>query len=143
MFLYNWRISVDGVTWTALAAAGIPVPSVASFRDHSARTPRAGGGVYRHGYQRAEILWQRLSRQQAWTLKTSYFDAVGAGKLYMTIPRLDGWSGSYGWIDISGYPDLSDIEPVGPMLLVRGDVTHQNIVLTLNNVTIESTAPVF
>ena len=82
-----------------------------------------------------------MTREQAYILR-KFVDDAGSGLLYMTIQRLDGTKPNYGWVDISGRPDLSDIEPNGPMQFWGGH-THKNVTLTLNNITIVSESPVF
>jgi hypothetical protein len=82
-----------------------------------------------------------LSPNQAADLKDLVDAAIAAnGLLYATIKPLDG--SGVAWMDISGYPDLSDIAPDAPIIGADGYM-HSNILLNFNNVTVISTSPSF
>lgn len=138
---YYWRIGLSDSTLIPMIAAGIPVPSLCPYKDYTTKSSRSEGGVSRHGYQNCPILWQTMTREQAAALKR-FVTLAGQGLLYLTIQRLDGTQPSYDWLDISGFPDLSDIAPTPPMSF-RGSHLHQNVLLTMNNVSIVTASPVF
>lgn len=137
---YNWRIGNSASALYSMITAGIGIPSLATFTDHSARNSGGPGRYFDHGHQRVEILFLRMTRNQAGRLKT-YVGNAGTGLLYVTIERIDGTKPNFDWIDISGYPALSDLAPVGPMRAERH--IHNNVLLTLNAVTVVEEFPTF
>jgi hypothetical protein len=124
-----------------MIVAGMGIPSLATYKEYTEKASRGEGGVSRHGYRNCPVLWQKMTRAQAAALRR-YVDDAGLGLLYLTVQRLDGSNPTADWIDISGYPDLSDIAATAPMLF-EGSHMHQNVLLTLNNVTVVNENPVF
>lgn len=141
--IFKWRIanSQAGLTKGTLFANGIPTPSQSQYRAYTNKVPQGAGGTARHGNANAEILWTKLSPNQASCLRDFIEAALsGTGLLYLTIKPLDG--SGIAWMDISGKPDLSDIAPDAPIIGADGYL-HSNITLNLNKVVVLDTTPTF
>lgn len=143
--IFRWRIAnaeVD-LPMNTLFAHSIPSPTQVEYKDHTTRISQSEGGIARHGYINAKILWGKLTPNQAATIRDFVETAKsGTRLLYMTINRLDGTTGAYGWVDLSGRPTLSDIAPDQPIVGSTGYL-HSNIVLELSNITILDDTPSF
>lgn len=118
---------------------GLPEPQQPFFRDHSVRQPQGLGGEGRHGYLVAMVMWESLNRiqgarvrAQIATVETA--SGIGNGVLYLTLPRADGSHSGQSWIDVSGRVAMPEFQsvPFGHGIL------YPNIVLKLNNVTVEN-----
>jgi hypothetical protein len=143
--IFRWRIAnaEADLPMNPIFAHNIPTPTQTEYKDHTTRISQSEGGVARHGYINFKAMWGKLSPTQANTIKTFVETAKsGTGLLYMTINRLDGSSDSYGWVDLSGRPTLSDIVPDQPIVGSSGYL-HSNIVLELSNITILDETPSF
>ena len=143
--IFRWRIANAEADLPAniLFAYGIPTPTQIEYRDHTTRISQSEGGIARHGYINAKILWTKLTPYQATVIRDFVETAKsGTGLLYMTINRLDGSTGTYGWIDLSGRPTLADIVPDQPIVGSTGYL-HSNIVLELSNITVLDDTPSF
>ena len=146
--LFKWRMTDSNVGADLQRALfvrlGIPTPSQVTYRDHTQRISQGDGGIARHGFLNAEILWTKLTPCQAIILRTIVEDTKpdngGTGFLYVTMKPLDG--STVQWMDIAGKADLGDIAPEAPIIGASGYI-HSNILLKLNNITITDTDPTF
>lgn len=117
---------------------GLPRPQMAQFNDHATRRSQAQGGVARHGYNTAALLFTRLSAAQARTLDALITAAeaaggVGNGTLYLTLPRTLAASV---WIDVSGIverPDWANLVDEG-----SEGRSYANVRVNFNAVAIEA-----
>jgi hypothetical protein len=143
--IFRWRIANTeaDLPMNLLFTHGIPTPTQIEYKDHTTRISQSEGGIARHGYINVKILWTKLSPVQATIIRDFVETAKsGTGLLFMTINKLDGSADSYGWMDISGRPTLSDIVPDQPMVGSTGYL-HSNIILELSNITILDDTPSF
>jgi len=143
--IFKWRIANTEADLPAnpLFVHNVPSPTQIEYRDHTTRISQSEGGIARHGYINAKILWTKLTPNQASLIRDFVETAKsGTGLLYMTINKLDGSADSYGWMDVSGRPNLSDIVPDQPIVGATGYL-HSNVVLELNNITILDDTPSF
>ncbi len=140
--MFKWRIAISqaGLTKGLFVRHGLPTPSQSQFRDHTIRKKQGDGGTAKHGYANAEILWMKLSPNQASDLKDIVDSITASGLLYMTIKPLDG--SGIAFMDIYGKPELSDIAPDAPIVGADGYL-HSNVMLTLNDAGILDTTPSF
>lgn len=135
---YRFRLATSqaGLVGANFFILGLPAPQVAFYNDHSATRPQAQGGMARHGYNNAQLLWTRLWVHEAAIIERAIETAeaaggVGNGTLYLTLPKT---LASPVWIDISGIairPDWSNL--VDPESEGR---SYANVVLRLNNAAI-------
>ena len=146
--LFKWRMTHSNVAAdlqrALLIRLGIPTPSQITYIDHTQRISQGDGGIARHGYLNAEILWTKLTPCQANVVRGIVEDSRAAnggnGYVYATIKPLDG--SGIEWMDIAGKPDLSDLAPEAPIIGASGYI-HSDILLKLNNITIISQNPTF
>lgn len=136
---YQYRIGLSQAGLVPFVSYGIPTPMVA-YKDYSIKMPRSQGSVSKHGFKNAQLLFPSLTRDIGGVLYQLIEDA--GDDLFLTINRYNGERIGYDWIDISGRPDLSDLAPTAPAYF-WGIATYENVVLTLNNVTVITEAPVF
>jgi hypothetical protein len=135
----RWRIATTeaGLASNWFIGLGLPEPTQVEYNDHTTKNPQSEGGVAKHGYHNVKLLWTKLSPSQAWQIRSLVDSAIAGatGTLFMTTTRLDGSNPGVDWIDISGRPDMSQITPEAPIIGASG-YSHNNITLTLNNVTV-------
>jgi hypothetical protein len=136
---YQYRLGLSQAGMKPFTSYGIPTPLVV-YRDYSIKMPRSQGSTSKHGYKNAQLLFPSLTRDIGGVLYQLVEDAGDA--LFLTINRHNGERIGYDWIDISGRPDLSDLAPTAPAYF-WGVTTYANVVLTLNNITVITEAPVF
>lgn len=93
--LYAWRL---------------PIPTLSLYNDHSTKIPLSDGGQALRGFASVSLTWDRLTWDQARTVRKLVEDAIdGGGLLYASVNR--GWNRSGGaddWIDVSGKPHIPD-----------------------------------
>lgn len=103
---FRWRLALAEADLAkgSFANYGLPAPDVADPRDHSTFSSQGDAGQARHGYERVEFLWERLSEAQAAELMSLIRDAKSenGGLIYLTIWTGAGYDGSPRWIDVSG-----------------------------------------
>lgn len=119
---------------------GLPPPNLPLFQPDSVRQPGGQGGERRHGYIQVSLLWLTLTLDQGFIIYDLITQAEatggqGNGTLYLTVPRVDGSAGGVSWVDISGVALMPQFSPVQDS---RGAL-YENVVLRLNNVTVEAT----
>lgn len=139
MIQNNWRIAVseDRIPMGWFKARGVPPPDGFSYRNHAVKVNRYNGATGKHGYQNASIVWTRLTNYQATVLAELINfarDDSANGYLYMTIPRVDGEQHGMGWVDVYGYPNLSDLSASSPFFATG--IMINNVELSLNNIII-------
>lgn len=121
----------------------IPPPDSPIYNDHSAKVGKGQGGQARHGFATATVLWDALSPDQSYELRTLVQNALdGLGVIYLTIDRSNGTSPGPDWIDVYGVPYMPDIAP-GRTRGKRRGVIHNSIQLFVNDLTIVNDPAVF
>ena len=115
----------------------LPNPSVVVYNDHSAKTPTSDGGVAENGWKSVQMSFNNLDRFQSHVLRKLVDDALAlsAGILWATIDK--GWNGASApnsWVDINGIPAKPVVTPAAN----SNGILRENVVLTINNVTIDN-----
>ena len=139
---WHWRIALTeaNLEYGSFPVYGLIVPTVAPYVDSAREAFRSQGEQALHGFSSMDILWERLTAEQAWRVRQFIDDAkTGSGWLYMTIDLNDDSTPGTQWADVRGRPHRdpkqADAGPlIGRMKAGRGH--HQNYRLLLNNVDI-------
>lgn len=118
---------------------GLPPPNLSTFQPDSVRQPGGQGGERRQGFIQVSLLWLELTLDQGFIIYDLITQAEatggqGNGTLYMTVPRLDGSAGGVSWVDVSGV----GVMPQFAVLQDTRGLLYENVVLRLNNVTVEA-----
>jgi hypothetical protein len=134
-----YRIGVSSATLRNLFARGLPLPQQAVYNDHTNRRPQGGGGQGRHGYNNADILWRRLTAEQANIIYELINTAEttggqGNGTVWFTLLKTTAESSGPYWIDISGIAIMPEWSPTEN----GHGVAYENVTLRINNVTVEN-----
>lgn len=131
----RWRIAATevGLDRGMFISHNLPMPETVAFQDWSEQLASAEGATNRAGYVRCVLTWVNVTRPQLFKFRRIVTGLGRNVRLFMTVDRNNGTKGSEEWIDVSGYPILSD-----PVADAVGRKTRQsyNITLSLNNVTI-------
>lgn len=134
-WLLFWRIATteNGLARNHFFTLGLPPPDTVNFKSFTELLPQSQGDQTQQGYINCTLLWDVLTAQQGQTLKRIVDAARTAGTCWATVDRSTG-SGLNDFIDVSG--------KVLPLILAppsksRG-VVYENVVLTLNALTIEN-----
>lgn len=119
---------------------GIPVPTVAPYNQHTREAFRSQGEQALHGFATMDVLWEKLTSEQAWRIRKFIDDAKdGSGWLYMTIDLNDDSTPGTQWADVRGKPhrDIKQAD-AGPLIgrMKMGIGHHDNYRLLLNNIDI-------
>lgn len=121
-----------GVFWVI----GLPIPSVAPYRDHSVIVGKSDGSNQEYGFKNATIMWDKLTYLEGRVIRDIVSAArSGSGILYLTVSRGDGTGSGDDWIDVSGRPGRLVLTGAAP-LNRRGFGTYDNPTLTVNNLTV-------
>jgi hypothetical protein len=139
---WHWRIALTelGLESGSFPIYGLPVPTVAPYNDSTREAFRSQGEQALHGFAILDILWEKLSAEQAFYVRRFIDDARnGTGWLYMTVDLNDDSTPGTQWADVRGRPHRdhkqADAGPlIGRMKMGRGH--HDNYRLLLNNVDI-------
>lgn len=130
-----WRIASaeSGLPKGMFIQHKLPMPETVAFQDWTQLVPSAEGSTNKAGYGRCTLTWANITRPQLFKLRRIVDGLSRNTRLWMTVDRNNGTKGSQEWINVSGYPVLSDpqAEAVG-----RASAQSYNITLTLNNVTV-------
>ena len=115
---------------------GLPEPATIILVDHSVKQPQSTGGMARHGYHHASVIWERLTGTQANAIRALIETAEatygqGNGTLWLTLPRTTGEESGLDLVDISGKAHMPDLQPATVGL-------YTGVTLTINNVTVEN-----
>ena len=136
-----YRIALDeaGLATGYIVARGLPPPDLVTFEPFSTRRPASQGGESRQGYKSCSLLWNRLDSGQETVLygliaAAETTGGQGNGTLWMTLPRVDASAPGINWIDVSGIALLPNFETESQ----ADGRTYTNIVLRLNNVTVQN-----
>jgi hypothetical protein len=137
--LYNIRLATSEALLARgylIYSWGLPMPTLPVYADHSQRVATADGGIALRGYPSFSLTWNRLSAQQARTLRKLVEDAIDAsGVLWATIDL--GWNNSAtagSWVDVYGVPHIPQTSPVGGTMAGAFD----SVTLFVNNLTIDN-----
>lgn len=136
---YRIATSEAGLATGYIFARGLPPPDLVTFDPFSVRRPASQGGESRQGYKSVSLLWNKLDSKQASVIYNLISTAEassgeGNGTLWATLPKVDGASPGINWIDVSGIALLPTFE-TEPQ---SNGQTYPNVVLRLNNVTVEN-----
>lgn len=136
---YRVATTEVGLNTGYFVGRGLPPPDLVTFEPFSTRRPASQGGESRQGYKSCSILWNRLDALQAniiYELIATVEAASGEGNgtLWLTLPRVDGSAPGINWVDVSGIAQLPAFE-TEPQ---SDGWTYPNVILRLNNVTIEN-----
>lgn len=132
-WILYWRIS----TTSTLArrnffAIGLPPPQTPVFETYSELIPQSQGGQSRQGYINATILWDVLTRPQAFLLNTMVEAVLAAGtELYMTLDYSTGDYEANTFADVRGTVWPLVLQPIAS----SQGIIYQNVELKLNNIT--------
>ena len=134
-----YRIGGSEAGLTYLLALHLPPPDLVTFTPFATRKAASQGGQSRQGYKSCSILWDRLDSLQANTLYELIATAEttggeGNGTLWLTLPRADASAPGQNWVDVSGICTLPSFESESQ----SNGRTYINVVLSLNNVTVEN-----
>ena len=135
---YNWRAAATRALLPrgAFPFVGLPPPVQFFPKDYSAKTSDSEGGMHRDGFMTYELLWTRLVSDQNAVIHRLYTDAVsGDGLFRLTCLWWDSVNPALRWVDLEGYPDLSDVAP-NPPSFAHGQQVFGTIKLKLNNVSL-------
>jgi len=135
---YNWRAAAARADLDRGAFPFINLPPPVQWfpKDYSTKNTDSEGGMHRDGYMTYEILWTRLDSAQNAVIHRLYSDAVaGDGMLRLTCLWWDTVNPAIRWVDLEGYPDLSDPSP-NPPSFAHGVQVFSTIKLKLNNVSL-------
>lgn len=133
---YRIALTEAGLSSGALMARGIPIPTVAPYKDHSVIVEKGDGSNREYGYKTVELMWDRLTAAQGRILYALVESARGgSGLLYLTIDRADGNAPGQDWIDVYGRPGRLVLTGEAP-LNRHGYSTHRNVSLNVNNLTV-------
>lgn len=113
------------VTWN------LPIPDLAIYEDHTARSDKADGGQHLRGRGSFRLTWGVLTAKQNQDLRTiAEYDTV-----YATINKAwDGSGGASSWIDVSGKGIIPRSTPTANALgHLFENVTFEVRNLTINN----------
>lgn len=138
MDFYKWQLYWRISTSSTLArqnffVLGLPPPTTPVYKNFSALVPQSQGGQDRQGYINVTLLWDALTRQQAFILKSLVDTVLAAGTaLYLTCDYNDGTYEPGYFVDISGTPTPLVLEPAGN---TQG-LVYQNVTLFINNCTV-------
>lgn len=135
---YNWRAAATraALARSAFPFVGLPPPIQYFPKDYSVKTSDSQGGMHRDGYMTYELLWTRLVVDQNAVIHRIYSDAVaGDGLFRLTGLWWDTVNPALRWVDLEGYPDLSDPSP-NPPSFASGVQVFGTIKLKLNNVSL-------
>ncbi len=131
----RWRIATTepGLDRGLFISHNLPMPETIAFQDWSEQLASAEGSTNRAGYYRCVMTWAKITRPQLFKLRRIVTGLSRNTRLFMTIDRNNATKGSEEWIDISGYPLMSDAiaDAVGRKTRQSYDIT-----LTLNNITV-------
>lgn len=131
----RWRIAATevGLDRGLFISHRLPMPETIAFQDWSEELASAEGATNRAGYVRCVMAWTRITRPQLFKFRRIVTSLGRNVPLFMTVDRNNGTKGSEEWIDISGYPLLSD-PPADAV--ARKTRQSYDVTLTLNNITI-------
>ena len=135
---YNWRAAATraGLPKGAFPFIGLPPPVQYFPRDYAVKTSDSQGGVHRDGFMSYEILWTRLDSSQNVVMHRLYTDAIGGdGMLRLSVLWWDSVNPVLRWVDLEGYPDITDPTP-NPPSFAHGVQVFGTIKLKLNNVSL-------
>lgn len=135
---FNWRISDTraGLPRGAFPLVNLPPPVQYFPRDYAVKTSDSQGGVHRDGYMSYELLWTRLDSSQNAALHRIFSDALAGDKMVrLSCLWWDSVNPALRWVDLEGYPDVSDPSP-NPPAFAHGQQVFGTIKLKLNNVTL-------
>lgn len=118
-----------------LYAHKLPRPDLPIYSDHSTKVAVTDGGQALRGFPSASMTWDRLTWEQARTLRKLIEDSLDSadGLIYATIDRSWNRAGSLeDWIDIKGRAHIPDMPPVSG----TDGRLNDNVTLFIGNVEI-------
>ena len=101
----KFRIALTeaGLAKGSLWVNGIPIPSVAPYRDHSVIVGKSDGSNQEYGFKNVTLMWDKLTYEMGKRLQDLVEGSrTGTGILYLTISRANGTGSGQDWIDVSG-----------------------------------------
>lgn len=135
----RWRISstLDGLNNGFFYDLAMEPVSQWNPNDHSRKTADADGAVYRDGHYTYSMLWLKVAVGTVNRMQTIVADTFSQStrELFLTAPWYAIDSPTIRFVDLAGYPDLSNITPNFPAV-GRGTIMFDNVRLDLKNVRI-------